>query len=229
MKLSVVIPVYNERGTVREIIEKVIAVNLDKEIIVVDDGSTDGTKDVLANLLEEHLPVKIFYHDNNLGKGAAVRTAVKFITGDVVIIQDADLEYNPQEYPQLIRPILDKKTKVVYGSRILNKNNTQGRWDYFLGGRLVTLATNVIYGSNLTDEPTCYKVFDAALIKGINIESDGFSWEPEITAKILKAGYKIIEIPVSYKHRAKSEGKKIKYSDGIKAIFTIFKYRFKNT
>ncbi len=229
MKLSVIVPVFNEERNILSVIEMVLAVrlgdNIEKEIIIVDDGSTDNTKNRIGTLngIEN---LRIFYHETNKGKGAAVKTALRYATGDIVVIQDADLEYNPQDLPKLIEPIIKRETSVVYGSRILNMANSRGRLDHYMGGRLVTLITNLLYGSALTDEPTCYKAFETNLLKKFQLTENDFSWEPEITAKILKGNYKIVEVPISYRYRTLSEGKKLRYKDGIKAVFILFKYKF---
>lgn len=228
MTLSIIIPVYNESVTILDIIEKVKRVDLKeikRQIVIVDDGSTDSTKDKLKKLPAEN-DLRIIYQQTNKGKGAAIKTALTQVTGDIVVIQDADLEYNPAEFPTLIEPILSKTAKVVYGSRILRKNNARGKLFYYLGGKFITFTTNLLYGSHLSDEPTCYKAFDAKLLKSFTIDENGFAWEPEITAKILKAGHKILEIPISYKPRSALEGKKIKFKDGIQAVLTLLKYRF---
>lgn len=228
-KLSIIIPVYNEKDTLLQILEKIKKVNLGKikkEVILVDDASTDGTTELIKTLKDKS--IMKFFHKFNQGKGAAVKTGIQNSTGNIIIIQDADLEYEPNEYPQLIKPILNKKFKVVYGSRVLKKTNKPSNLSFHFGGKLVTLITNLIYNSNLTDEPTCYKVFESNLIKSINIKSNRFEWEPEVTAKIIRRGYKIHEIPISYFPRKKNQGKKIKPIDGFKAILTLIKYRFKD-
>ncbi|MFA6088455.1 MAG: glycosyltransferase family 2 protein [Candidatus Woesearchaeota archaeon] len=238
MKLSIIMPVYNEAKTVSSIIDIVKKVKLgkiEKEIIAIDDGSKDGT----GNVLKQIPGIKVIIHKKNRGKGAAVKNGIKAATGDIIIIQDADLEYDPNEYPKLIKPIIDKKTKVVYGSRFLDANQKKqfiffrkkhkGAYDMaYVGGRLLTALTNILYFSKITDEPTCYKVFDSKVIKAINIKGNRFEWEPEVTAKILKKGYKIIEIPITYNPRTFEQGKKINYKDGIQAIWTLIKYRFVN-
>jgi len=224
IKLSIIIPVYNEQKTIEQLLNKVRSVEVsdtEKEIIVVDDGSTDQTLEIL----KRQKNIKVICHQKNQGKGAAFKTGLKNCLGDIVIIQDADLEYDPQDIKLCVEPILRKETKVVYGSRELNKKNkSHSDWLFFLGGKTVTWFTNLLYKSRLTDEPTCYKCFDARLIKSIDIKGNGFEWEPEITAKILKKGIKIKEVPISYFPR--KEGKKIKYRDGLKAIWTLIKYRF---
>ena len=224
MKLSVIMPTYNEAGTLKEIIEKVKDVPIDKEIIVVNDGSTDSSKDVLSEF--EHDPiVHVVHHDQNHGKGMAIRTGRKHVTGDIVIIQDADLETNPSDYLHLVKPILDKKTKVVYGSRLLG-NKVEYSWKYYFGGRFVTWVANILYGQNITDEPACYKVFDSELFSSIPLECERFEFCPEVTAKVSRMGHKIVELPMEYYPRDRSEGKKLQVFDGIEAVWTLIRYKF---
>jgi len=224
--VSVVIPVYNEENTVVKLINKVKSAymgGLKTEIIVVNDGSTDNSLNILKNINE----IKLINLKQNYGKGYAVKTGISKSNGEVIIIQDADLEYNPNDIIKCVMPILNKKTKVVYGSRQLNKKNKKhSNLFFYLGGILVTKIANFLYSSNLTDIETCYKAFDSELIKKMKINSNGFEWEPEITAKLLKSGNKIIEVPISYNPRKIQKGKKIKYRDGIKAILMLFKKRF---
>jgi len=217
-------PVYNERQTLPEILTRVRAVDLRKEIVVVDDGSTDGTRDLL---MEEGKKgdLKIVYHQANQGKGAAVRTGLEHASGDFIIIQDADLEYDPCDYPKLLQPLLEGQAQVVYGSRFLGSGETM----FFLqalGNRLLTLLTNVLYGTALSDMETCYKAFRAEVIQSIPLRSWRFELEPEITAKLLKRGYHIHEVPISYQGREYHEGKKLTWRDGITALWTLIKYRF---
>lgn len=221
MKLSVIIPVYNEVHTVLKIIQKVREVPLDKEILVVDDGSTDGTRDLLNGLGEG---IKLFFHETNQGKGAAIRTAIPHITGDLVVIQDADLEYDPSEYPRLIGPILEGKADVVYGSRFLGGPRRALLFWHSIGNRIVTTLSNLLTNLNLTDVETGYKVFRAEVLKRIRIESNRFGFEPEITAKVAKMGCHIYEISISYWGRDYAEGKKIGWKDGLAAIYWIIKY-----
>ena len=222
--LSVIIPCYNEQRTILTIIERVQAVAIAKEIIVVDDGSTDGTRVLLAALVADLPGITGLFHEGNRGKGAAVATGLARAIGRVVIIQDADLEYDPQEYGAVIAPILAGEAQVVYGSRNLQPNHYSYRLFYW-GGRLVTLVTNLLYGSRLTDEATCYKAFALPVIQGLHLTSAGFEFCPEVTAKVLRQGYAIREVPISYHARPREEGKKIRASDGLRAIWTLLKYR----
>ena len=227
MKLSVVMPVYNEAKTVRELIKRVEDVDLDKEIIIVDDFSTDGTRNILKGF-ERNPGIRVLFHDRNMGKGAALRTGFKHITGDIVIIQDADLEYNPQEYHKLIKPILDGRADVVYGSRFITTEERRVLlfWHTF-GNSFITLLSNIFTNLNLSDIETCYKVFKADVIRSLTIEENRFGFEPEITAKIAKKRCKIYEIGISYSGRDYSEGKKIGWKDGVRAIWCILKYNMR--
>lgn len=227
MKLSVIIPVYNEEKTLAELVRQVQAVDLNKELILVDDGSTDGTHAILQSW-EKDPPANmtIVYHTHNQGKGAALATGLEYVTGELVIVQDADLEYDPQDYHALVAQFADEKVAVVYGSRNLRKN-PRSNFNFYWGGRLLSWIANLLYGSRITDEATCYKVFRADLLKELGIESTGFEFCPEITAKTLRRGLKIHEVPISYNPRLWDEGKKIKWQDGLIAIWVLLKYRFK--
>lgn len=227
MKLSIIIPVYNEKATVEKLVSRVKKANIGsvkKEIILVDDFSTDGTKEILRGIKG----IKVLFRMENGGKGSALKIGIAKSSGDIIIVQDADLEYSPDEYSELIKPIVGGKTKVVYGSRLLNKKNLRGKLLFYLGGRIVTFFTNLLYGAKLTDEPTCYKVFHKSL-KPILLGAEGkhFEWEPEVTAKLIRKGYKIYEIPISYNPRTEAEGKKIGAKDGIQALWTLLKWRFR--
>lgn len=223
-KISVVMPVYNEKETILEILRRVRAVPLDKEIVCVDDCSTDGTR----ALLEEEARaerISLFCHDHNQGKGAAVRTGLQQVTGDIVIIQDADLEYDPEDYPRLVRPILTGKTKVVYGSRFLGEHKAMYFW-HAMGNNFLTLLTNLLFDSTLTDMETCYKVFTADIGRQLKLQSPGWGFDPEITARILRLGQRIYEVPISYAGREYYEGKKISWKDGFTVLATLLRYRF---
>jgi glycosyltransferase involved in cell wall biosynthesis len=224
LKLSVIVPCYNEKNTVAEIIRRVRAVELANEIIVIDDGSTDGTREVLAQIPTGD-DLKVICHDRNLGKGAAVRSGFKSATGDVLLIQDADLEYDPREYPILIKPIEEGISKVVYGSRFLGGPRKAMFFWNMVANRTLTLVTNILYNSIISDMETCYKVFRAEVIRDIPLRSRRFDFEPEITAKVLKRGYRIYEVPISYNGREWEEGKKITWRDGVIAMWTLIRYR----
>ncbi|HEX3982012.1 MAG TPA: glycosyltransferase family 2 protein [Acidimicrobiales bacterium] len=223
--LSVIVPVFNERTTVAEVIRRIRAVRLpfDVEVIVVDDGSWDGTDKVLQALGDS--TIRVIDHKVNLGKGAAIRTGMEAIRGDLVLVQDADLEYDPNDWGKLLEPILRGKAKVVYGSRFTGerKNMLPLHW---IGNRFLSLVTNLLYSSTLSDMETCYKVFDRKVLEGITIESNRFEFEPEITAKVLRRGYRIYEVPISYAGREPDEGKKITWRDGFGAVKALVKYRF---
>lgn len=224
MKLSIIMPAYNEKTTVSEIIEKIKKVKIEKEIIIIDDGSTDGTREILKKKEKENHSLKIIYHPQNMGKGAAIRTGLKYVTGDLVIIQDADLEYEPEEYHQLIKPIIEGKADVVYGSRFLGLHRVFMFWHY-LGNKLLNGITNLLYNTDLTDMETGYKVFKTEVIKNIKIKSNRFNFEPEVTAKVLKQKYRVYEVPISYYGRGYEEGKKVSWKDGIVALYSLIKYR----
>ena len=223
--LSVIVPVFNERSTVAEVIRRIRAVELpvDIEVIVVDDGSSDGTDKVLAALGDSS--IRVIEHERNRGKGAAIRTGLAAARGDLVLVQDADLEYDPLDWSRLLDPILRNKAQVVYGSRFTGerRNMLPLHW---IGNRFLSLVTNVLYSSTLSDMETCYKMFDRRVLEGITIESDRFEFEPEITAKVLRRGYRIYEVPISYAGREPDEGKKITWRDGFGAVRALVKYRF---
>jgi glycosyltransferase involved in cell wall biosynthesis len=227
MKLSILMPVYNERETLAEILRQVRAVELpdmEKEILAVDDGSNDGSREILDQETEKG-DLRIFYHDQNRGKGAAVRTAITHATGNILVIQDADLEYDPRDYPTLVRPIVEGRVTVVYGSRFLGPRKAMLFW-HMLGNKLLTLTTNILYNAILSDMETCYKCFRADVVKDIPLRSRRFEFEPEITAKVLKRGHRIFEVPISYYGREYHEGKKISWRDAPLAFWTLLKYRF---
>jgi glycosyltransferase involved in cell wall biosynthesis len=223
--LSVIVPVFNERVTVAEVLRRIRAVELpfDMEVIVVDDGSSDGSDKVLAALGDS--TVRVISHKENRGKGAAIRTGMEAVRGDLVLVQDADLEYDPADWAKLLDPILRGKSKVVYGSRFTGerKNMLPLHW---IGNRFLSLVTNLLYSTTLSDMETCYKLFDRRVLDGITIESDRFEFEPEITAKVLRRGYRIYEVPISYAGREPDEGKKITWRDGFGALKALVKYRF---
>ena len=229
MKLSVVIPVYNEVNTIRQILEQVRAVKIpyDKEIIVVDDFSTDGTREILAEEEPCHHDTRVLYHHHNQGKGAAVRSGLATVTGDVVIIQDADLEYDPRDYAKLLRPIEEGRSKVVYGSRFLGEHKAMYFW-HSVGNKSLTLVTNILFDTTLTDMETCYKVFTADIARNLRLTADRWGFDPEITAKILKQGHRIYEVPISYTGREFWEGKKISWRDGVTVLVTLVRCRLFN-
>jgi glycosyltransferase involved in cell wall biosynthesis len=242
MKLSIIMPVYNELGTIADIIQRVRAVEvkvpvgygpedgsiveLEREIVVVDDGSTDGTRRILRNLADR-LGVTVIFHERNQGKGAAVRTGIEHASGDVVLIQDADLEYDPRDYPALLQPILEDRSQVVYGSRFRGGPTKAMFFWHMLGNRFLTLVTNVLYDTILSDMETCYKVFTREVADQLDLKAPGWGFDPEITAQILRRGYRIYEVPISYTGREFEEGKKISWRDGLTVLWTLIKYRFK--
>jgi len=220
-------PVFNERDTLREILRQVRAVDLpgvEKELLVVDDGSTDGSREILVEESEAG-GVRVLMHQHNQGKGAAVRTGVQQATGDIILIQDADLEYDPRDFPKLIQPIIEGRVAVVYGSRFLGPRKAMLFW-HMLGNKLLTLTTNILYNTILSDMETCYKCFRADVLKGVPLHARRFDFEPEVTAKVLKRGHRIFEVPISYYGREYQEGKKITWRDAPVAFWTLVKYRF---
>jgi glycosyltransferase involved in cell wall biosynthesis len=227
MRLSVLIPAYNERSTIRELLRQVQAVELggiEREIIVVDDGSTDGTREALLAEDGRH-GVRVLVHERNRGKGAAVQTALRQATGDILLIQDADLEYDPQDYPRLLRPILAGKAKVVYGSRFLGEHKAMYFW-HAVGNKLLTLLTNVLYDTTLTDMETGFKVFTREVAMTLRLRQPRWGFDPEITSQILRRGYRIYEVPISYSGREYHEGKKITWRDSGVVLLTLLRYRF---
>jgi glycosyltransferase involved in cell wall biosynthesis len=244
VRLSIIMPVYNERTTLEEIVQRVQATDLtinprgtspvlagpvavEREIIIVDDGSTDGTRNILDDWRANPPPnMQIIYHERNSGKGAALRTGFQHATGDLIIVQDADLEYDPRDYVKLLEPLLEGRAPVIYGSRFLGGPRAAMSLSHTLGNQLLTVITNLLYGTSLSDMETCYKCFRREVIDGITLRSRAFEIEPELTAKILKRGYTIFEVPISYNGRAFHEGKKISWKDGFSAVRTLVRYRF---
>jgi glycosyltransferase involved in cell wall biosynthesis len=224
--LSVIVPVFNERNTVGEILRRMRKVDLplDLEVVVVNDASSDGTDKVLAAL--EDSTVRVVHHPTNQGKGAAIRTGFEHARGDLLLVQDADLEYDPEDWPRLLSPILKGKARVVYGSRFTGERKNMLFW-HWVGNRFLSLVTNVLYNTTISDMETCYKLFDRAVLEGITIESNRFDFEPEITAKILRRGHRIYEVPISYAGREFDEGKKITWRDGFAALWTLVRFRFR--
>jgi glycosyltransferase involved in cell wall biosynthesis len=222
MLLSIIIPAYNEERFLPEILRRVKEAPYDKEIIVVDDASVDSTRNYLETLNDS--AIKVIFHSTNAGKGAAVRSGVAFATGDIILIQDADLEYDPKDYPKLLEPILTGNADVVYGSRFLGGPHRVLYFRHYIGNQIVTLLSNIFSDLNLSDMETGYKAFARKVFDDIRIESNRFGFEPEITAKVAKKGYRIYEVPVSYYGRSYGEGKKITWRDGVKALFTVIKY-----
>jgi glycosyltransferase involved in cell wall biosynthesis len=223
--LSVIVPVFNERNTVGEIVRRMRKVELpvDVEIVMVDDASWDGTADILKAI--EDSTVRVVHHGENQGKGAAIRTGLGHARGDLILIQDADLEYDPEDWPRLLAPLLKGRAEVVYGSRFTGERRNM-LFTHWMGNRFLSLVTDVLYNTTLSDMETCYKLFDRRVLDGITIRSDGFDFEPEITAKLLRRGHRIYEVPISYAGREYSEGKKITWRDGFRALYTLARYRF---
>ena len=232
MKLSACMPVYNEVATIEEIVRRVIEADagLAKELIIVDDGSTDGTRAVLESL-KERFPgeeIKIFYQERNQGKGAAVRRAFAQASGDILIIQDADLEYDPADIKSLLQPILEGKADVVYGSRFLGGPHRVLLFWHYVGNKFLTTLANALYNINLSDMETCYKAFKKEVIDSFTLRQNRFGIEPELTAKVARGGFRLYEVPISYSGRGYEEGKKITWKDGFRALWVLFKYRFKD-
>ena len=227
MKLSVIIPVYNEQSTIKEVVDAVLAVKMADEIIIVDDGSTDGTREFYPEIAALSPVIQIHLHEKNMGKGAAVRTGFSKAGGDIFLIQDADLEYDPRDYEMLTRPIVEGKAAVVYGSRFRGGPTKTMFFLHMIGNKLLTLITNILYNTILTDMETCYKVFRADVVHDMTLRSKGFEFEPEVTSKVLKRGHRIYEVPISYNGREFDEGKKLNpWKEGPKALYYLIKYRF---
>ena len=226
MRLTVVIPAYNERATVEEIVSRVRAVGLADEIVLVDDGSTDGTREVLGQMAKTDPTLRILFHERNRGKGAAVATGIQAAQGDLVLIQDADLEYDPREYPALLKPIEEGRADVVFGSRFLGGARRSTMFWHMVANQILTLMTNVLYNSILSDMETGYKLFRREILLAIPLRARRFDFEPEITAKLLKRGARIFEVPISFNPRDYAEGKKIGLKDAFVAVWTLLKYRF---
>jgi glycosyltransferase involved in cell wall biosynthesis len=224
-KLSIIIPVYNERNTVVEAIRRsrTVDIPLEREIIVVDDGSDDGTAQILTQLQDS--TVRVVQHPVNRGKGAAIRTGLTYVTGDLVLVQDADLEYDPEDWPKLLAPVLKGKARVVYGSRFTGERRNMMFW-HWVGNRFLSMVTNVLYNTTISDMETCYKLFDRKLLDSITLRSERFGIEPEVTAKILRTGERIYEVPISYAGREAHEGKKITWKDGFNALAVLVRCRF---
>lgn len=225
MKISVIIPAYNERKTIREIIDRVTAVDVADEILVVDDGSTDGTREILKEYNKNGV-VRVIHHPRNQGKGSAVRTGIEQVLGDLVIIQDADLEYDPREYKALLKPIEEGLAEVVYGSRFLGAARRPTMFWHMVANKLLTLMTNIFYDTILTDMETGYKVFKTGVVEDMKLKARSFDFEPEFTAKILKKKVRIFEVPITFNPRDYEEGKKIRIKDAFQAVWTLVKYRF---
>ena len=225
LKLSVIIPVFNERNTIREIVKRVMDSPSVNDIVIVDDGSTDGTRDILEDLKSNKM-IRVILHEANIGKGAAVRTGINAVQGDLIIIQDADLEYDPRDYPILLQPIQENIADVVYGSRFLGGARRPIYFWNMVANKILTFTTNILYNNILSDMETGYKLFKRDVVKDIQIKAKGFNFEPEFTAKLLKRGVRIYEVPIRFNPRLYSEGKKIRISDAFHAMWTLVKYRF---
>ncbi len=226
MKLSVIIPVYNERQTIEEILRRVQATGLADEIVIVDDGSTDGTRELLPRLAEQYPNIRLILHEKNQGKGAAVRTGLQHASGDILLIQDADLEYDPRDYPALLQPIQEGVADVVYGSRFLGAPRRPVMFWHMVANKLLTFLTNLLYNTILTDMETGYKVFRREVIEGLQLRARRFDFEPEFTAKILRRNVRLFEVPITFNPRDYSEGKKIGLKDAFQAVWALFRYRF---
>jgi glycosyltransferase involved in cell wall biosynthesis len=227
MKLTIIMPAYNEKETIAEIVRKVQAVDIDceKELIIVDDASVDGTKDILKSMIGQP-NLRVIFHEKNCGKGAAIRTGVEHVTGEIVLIQDADLEYDPQDYQRLLRPILEGKADVVYGNRFHGEAHRVLYFWHAVGNRMLTLVCNMLTNLNLSDMEVGYKAFRSDILHRIRIRSDRFGFEPEVTGKIARLGCRVYEVPITYHGRTYAEGKKITWRDGVEALWCIIRYRF---
>jgi len=227
MKLSLIMPVYNESATIREIVKKVMEVPLDIELIIVDDASTDDTDEILRREIKTKYPdIILLAHPANKGKAAAIKTAIPYCTGEIITIQDGDLETEPNDLIHLTEPIRRGEASVVYGSRYLNIHEAHLYRSYQLGGRILSWTVNLLYGQHITDEPACYKVFKADILRSINLHYERFEFCPEVTARVSKMGYKIKELPMNYYPRSFAEGKKLNWRDGLKAMWVLIRYRF---
>lgn len=228
MKLSIIIPVYNEKKTISEIVKRVMAVKISgitKEMIIVDDESTDGTREILSKIKKLKPDFKIIYHEKNQGKGAAVRTGLSAATGDYIIIQDADLEYDPNDIPRLLKPIQEGKAIVVYGSRFTGEHRNMFFW-HMMGNKFLSFATNLLYNTTLSDMEVCYKLFTKKALQGVRLQENRWGFDPEITSKVLKKGIRIYEVPISYTGREFYEGKKIGWKDSFRILWVLLKNRF---
>jgi len=225
MKVSIIVPIYNERDTIEPLLERLKAVALDKEIVLVDDSSTDGTREYLESITGDDR-IKVLFHAKNRGKGAAIRTGLEEVTGQVVVIQDADLEYTPEEIPKLVEPIEKGEARAVYGSRFLGEIKGM-RWMNWVANRILALASNLLFRVGITDEATCYKVVETDLLRSLNLRCERFEFCPEVTAKLGRRHIKIVEVPITYRARTGKEGKKISWRDGVEALVTLLRYRIK--